>query len=143
MGSLLVSSFNSPDALPRYDMPIKGFALVELYTSEGCSSCPPADELVGKLSGTAENVIVLSYHVDYWDNLGWKDGYSSPLYSGRQKEYGNYFHMNSVYTPQIIVNGEVEFVGSNEGRLKESIHKSLRKFRLLKSVYRLNRNQTG
>jgi hypothetical protein len=98
---------------------------VELYTSEGCSSCPPADELVGKLSGTIQNVIALSYHMDYWDNLGWKDGYSSPLYSKRQQEYGNYFHLNSIYTPQIIVNGGVEFVGSNENELNQSIHKSL------------------
>lgn len=125
IGPLMISSFNTPAALPRYDIPARSFALVELYTSEGCSSCPPADELVGKFSGEAENVIVLSYHVDYWDNLGWKDGYSSPLYSGRQKEYGNYFNLNSIYTPQIIVNGEVEFVGSDEGRLKESVLKSL------------------
>lgn len=119
------SSFKSPKTFLRSNTLPTGFALVELFTSEGCSSCPPADELIGKLSGSSENVIVLSYHVDYWDNLGWKDGYSSPLYSGRQREYGNYFHLNSVYTPQVVVNGEVEFVGSDETKLKESIHKSL------------------
>jgi hypothetical protein len=125
IGPLMLASLNSPHSVAPGDLPAKGFALVELYTSEGCSSCPPADELVGKLSRSTENVIVLSYHVDYWDNLGWKDGYSNPLYSRRQQEYGSYFHLNSVYTPQIVVNGKVEFVGSNEAELDQSIHKAL------------------
>jgi hypothetical protein len=122
---LLFGSLHTNPSVAPGDLPAKGFALVELYTSEGCSSCPPADELVGKLSRKTENIIVLSYHVDYWDYLGWKDVYSNPLYSKRQQEYGDYFHLNSVYTPQIIVNGNVEFVGSDEEKLEQSIQKSL------------------
>jgi len=122
---LWICSIGSRENPPRFGDPAKGFALVELYTSEGCSSCPPADELVGKLSGIKDNVIVLSYHVDYWDYLGWKDSYSNPLYSRRQQEYGNYFHLSSIYTPQIVVNGGTEFVGSNEAQLDQAIHKAL------------------
>jgi hypothetical protein len=103
----------------------EGFAVVELFTSEGCSSCPPADAAVGRISQD-KNVYLLSFHVDYWNALGWKDIYSSAAYSGRQQEYGNIFHLNSVYTPQIIVNGKTEFVGSDEGRLKETIKESLK-----------------
>jgi hypothetical protein len=125
LSPLMIGTFNSTTSLPVNEIPSRSFALVELYTSEGCSSCPPADELVGKLSGTTENVIVLSFHVDYWDNLGWKDGYSNPLYSRRQQDYGVHFHLNSIYTPQIIVNGSVEFVGSNEAELDQSIQKAL------------------
>jgi hypothetical protein len=69
---------------------------------------------------------VLSYHVDYWDNLGWKDLYSNPVFSRRQQEYGGYFHLNSIYTPQIIVNGSVEFVGSNEAELDLSVSRALK-----------------
>jgi hypothetical protein len=102
-----------------------GFAVVELFTSEGCSSCPPADEAVGRLKGWKNNVYVLSFHVDYWNYLGWKDVFSNPAYSSRQQEYGTLFHLSSIYTPQIIVNGKVEFVGSDESRLRKSIEESI------------------
>src|SRR5450755_1400863 len=88
----------------KNNIPTEGFAVVELFTSEGCSSCPPADEAVGRLSGLKKNVYLLSFHVDYWNYLGWKDLYSNPDYSSRQQEYGNIFHLNSIYTPQIVVN---------------------------------------
>jgi hypothetical protein len=104
-----------------------GFAVVELFTSEGCSSCPPADAAVAKLiNDFPEKVYVLGFHVDYWDHLGWKDNYSSEKYSERQEHYANVFHLNSVYTPQAIVNGAREFVGSDErkmyGVVQEDLH---------------------
>jgi hypothetical protein len=102
-----------------------GFAVVELFTSEGCSSCPPADEAVGKLKGFEKNIYVLSFHVDYWNNLGWKDIFSDPAYSSRQQQYGTFFHLSNIYTPQIIVNGKVEFVGSEESRLRKTIEESI------------------
>src|SRR4051812_28119465 len=96
-------------------------AVIELFTSEGCSSCPAADALVAKIA--AENhpgVIFLSYHVDYWNRLGWQDVFSDARFTKRQAAYGDHFKLNSVYTPQIVVNGEKQFVGSDEHKLRES-----------------------
>ncbi|HWK08142.1 MAG TPA: DUF1223 domain-containing protein [Puia sp.] len=99
-----------------------GFAVVELFTSEGCSSCPPADELLAVIAKEyPENVYVLSFHVDYWDRLGWKDVYSSPDYTHRQQEYAQQFSLNSIYTPQAVVNGKVQFVGSDGSRLRSAV----------------------
>jgi hypothetical protein len=95
----------------------KPLVLVELFTSEGCSDCPSADRVLARLENEQPNtdaeVITLALHVDYWDRLGWKDKFSSHLYSERQDGYANSFKLNSVYTPQMVVDGEKEFVGSN------------------------------
>jgi hypothetical protein len=105
----------------------KGFAVVELFTSEGCSSCPPADEAVGDLvKEYKQNVFVIGFHVDYWDRLGWKDRFSNAAYSNRQKQYGSILGLNSVYTPQIIVNGRTEFVGSDRNKLRQTVESSLK-----------------
>lgn len=96
-----------------------GVNVVELFTSQGCSSCPPADALLSKIKND-KNVIALSYHVDYWDYLGWKDPYSSKEFSNYQRVYAS--RLNSgVYTPQMVVNGSTEFVGSRESTLNRSI----------------------
>ena len=104
-----------------------GFAVVELFTSEGCSSCPPADAVVANLlKENISNVYVLGFHVDYWDNLGWKDAFSSAAFTQRQKNYARVFRLSSIYTPQVVVNGEDEFVGSDEGKLQASVNKDLK-----------------
>jgi hypothetical protein len=104
----------------------QGFAVVELFTSEGCSSCPPADEAVAEISKqNKSNVFILGYHVDYWNYLGWKDAFSNSAYSNRQKQYASLLKLNSVYTPQIIVNGKTEFVGSDKNKLQQTITKEL------------------
>jgi hypothetical protein len=99
--------------------------LVELFTSEGCSSCPPADVLLKKLyaANDPENpqVIVLSEHVDYWNSIGWKDPYSPAAFSQRQNAYGQRFHPGSVYTPQMVVNGVAEFVGNDSREANRKI----------------------
>lgn len=106
----------------------KGFAVVELFTSEGCSSCPPADAVIEKLNKelTDKPVYILAYHVDYWDRGGWRDAFSSAAYSKRQDNYANWLRLSSVYTPQVVVNGKTEFVGSQEGTLRNVITSDLR-----------------
>lgn len=101
------------------------FKVIELFTSEGCSSCPPADELVEKINKEFEGkeIYILAYHVDYWDKLGWKDPFSSSAYSARQYKYGNQFKLSSIYTPQLIINGTAQFVGSDERRLRDELAK--------------------
>jgi hypothetical protein len=105
------------------------FAVVELFTSEGCSSCPPADEAIAKLQNDNADkpVYILAFHVDYWDRLGWKDMFSSADYSKRQKEYADYLKTSSPYTPQVVVNGQKEFVGSEVGTLHSAVKDALQK----------------
>jgi hypothetical protein len=86
--------------------------LVELFTSQGCSSCPPADALLGELAKRAD-VVALAWHVDYWDGLGWKDRFSSPDATHRQYEYARRLGLDSVYTPQLVIDGTAEAVGSD------------------------------
>ena len=104
--------------------------LVELFTSEGCSSCPPADQVLSNLekeqSVPGADIIVLSQHVDYWNQLGWRDPYSSAEFSARQSNYAGVFGRNGVYTPQMIVDGRLEFVGSNSTKALEAITQATR-----------------
>jgi hypothetical protein len=104
--------------------------LVELFTSEGCSSCPPADALLAKLDqqarlGNAE-IIALEEHVDYWDQLGWRDPYSSAQWTERQQDYAASFKNDGVYTPQMVVDGRIEFVGNSSGRARSAIEEAAR-----------------
>jgi hypothetical protein len=104
--------------------------VVELFTSEGCSSCPPADALLSRLDETqpvaGAEVIALAQHVDYWNNLGWADPFSTHESSERQGEYAEAFGNEGVYTPQMVVDGRAEFPGSNNGRALETIAQAAR-----------------
>src|SRR5581483_366848 len=99
--------------------------IVELFTSEGCSSCPPADAVLAKLERqqpvAGAEVIALGEHVDYWNYIGWSDPFSSHLYSEWQRDYARAFNRDGVYTPQMVVDGEAEFIGSNLGKAREAI----------------------
>ena len=89
------------------------FAFIELFTSEGCSSCPSADQNLERIATRAkangQNVYTLSYHVDYWNYLGWEDPYSSKTFSDRQREYAQQFESSRIYTPQMVINGPVSY----------------------------------
>ena len=99
--------------------------LVELFTSEGCSSCPSADVLLRWLDKEqpvqGADIIVLSEHVDYWNYLGWRDPFSSAEFSKRQQNYARRFNRDGPYTPQMVVNGETEFIGSDAKRAQQAI----------------------
>ena len=103
--------------------------VVELFTSEGCSDCPPADTLLEKLVATqpiaGAEIIALGQHVDYWDRLGWKDRFSSSALTGRQQEYQTRFRTESIYTPQMVVDGRAEFVGSDAGAARKAIERAV------------------
>lgn len=97
--------------------------LVELFTSEGCSSCPPADEALRSMAASqpvpGARIIALGFHVDYWNQLGWRDAYSSSEFTARQMSYGEAFHLDGVYTPQLVVDGSRQLVGGSSGAKEE------------------------
>ena len=99
--------------------------LVELFTSEGCSSCPPADAVLQQLQGmtTAEGqtIVALSEHVTYWNRLGWADPYSQEMFTNRQSGYGERFRLSGVYTPQAVVNGDHEVLGSDRHAILQAV----------------------
>lgn len=102
--------------------------LVELFTSEGCSSCPSADKLMASLAASQPvegvEIIALEEHVDYWNRIGWTDPFSSAKFTRRQYDYGSHFHLESVYTPQAVVDGSKEFVGSDKGTALAAIQEA-------------------
>src|SRR5437763_119478 len=104
--------------------------VVELFTSEGCSSCPPADALLARLEReqpvAGAEVVALAQHVDYWNDLGWADPFSSHEFSERQSEYAGAFGNDGVYTPQMIVDGRTEFPGGESGKAFETIAQAAR-----------------
>jgi hypothetical protein len=95
-------------------------AVVELFTSQGCSSCPPADRLLGELAGRTD-VIALAYHVDYWNNLGWHDRFSFADATARQRAYARALALSSVYTPQMVVDGARDVVGSDRAEVMAAL----------------------
>jgi hypothetical protein len=97
--------------------------VVELFTSQGCSSCPPADRLLGELARRAD-VVALGFHISYWDRLGWRDPLSSRASTERQRDYDRRFTDGTVYTPQIVVDGTIEMVGSNRRAVLAAVEKA-------------------
>ena len=107
IGSLLVAAWLAMSGTPA----VAESVVVELFTSQGCSSCPPADEIFGELAQD-DRVIALAYHVDYWDYLGWEDAFASPEHTARQRAYAHAKGERTIYTPQIVVGGVDHAVGS-------------------------------
>lgn len=96
--------------------------VIELFTSQGCNSCPPADELLGEMAARGD-VVALAYHVDYWDYLGWRDTLARPDNTARQKEYNEAFGSRSVYTPQAVINGRVHVNGAKRAKVAGALER--------------------
>ncbi|HYG65894.1 MAG TPA: DUF1223 domain-containing protein, partial [Thermoanaerobaculia bacterium] len=126
LAPVFLASLHSAQAAPedKAAAPV----IVELFTSQGCSSCPPADRLLTRLGGDpglAGRVIPLAFHVDYWNHIGWTDPFSAKRWSERQQAYARAFKANRIYTPQLVVNGRTEGVGSHEPRVRKQIADAL------------------
>jgi len=125
---LLGTSLINPTVETR-TIPDTPFVVMQLFTSQGCSSCPAADTLVEEIKKeyADKNVMILSYHVDYWDRLGWKDPFGKRAYTEMQYAYADKFNERNVYTPQIVVNGKEHFIGSDEYVLRKKLKRYLKK----------------
>ncbi|MGF1462503.1 MAG: DUF1223 domain-containing protein [Maricaulaceae bacterium] len=108
---------NAPTANAQSD---DGLTLVELYTSQGCSSCPPANTVLGAVAARGD-VLALSFSVDYWDYLGWRDTFARPEFTARQRAYMARMSTRSVYTPQMVIDGRFDVVGSNRSRVTNAL----------------------
>lgn len=128
-GMASAQSDQSPASPRTTGTETRGIAIVELFTSQGCSSCPPADAALRTIANVASKsqlpVYALSFHVDYWNRLGWKDPYSHAASSQRQRAYASAIKSNRIYTPQMIVNGTKEFLGSDRTQAHQAINQSL------------------
>lgn len=105
---------------PAYGHASDNPVVVELYTSQGCSSCPPADAILHELTNR-DDVIPLAFHVDYWDYIGWKDLFADPAHAKRQRAYAAQGNRRSIYTPEMVVNGETDIVGAKAMALSKAI----------------------
>ncbi len=116
----LIGLVGSITELRAQTPPSRGPSVVELYTSQGCSSCPPADHVLGELAALP-NVIALAFHVDYWDSIGWRDAYSIPNAAARQYRYVQTLGLSSAFTPQAVVDGRSSFIGSDKKRIMNAL----------------------
>ena len=123
MRHLIFSLFSATLALSGIAAAQTNPVVVELFTSQGCSSCPPADAVLGELAGR-DDVIALALHVDYWDYIGWKDTFATPALTDRQHAYAFAAGARSVYTPQVIVGGGDDVIGSDPGGISRLVAKS-------------------
>jgi hypothetical protein len=122
LAALALGSFGGIGGIARAETPLANPTVVELFTSQGCSSCPPADANLGRISDRAD-VLALSFGVTYWDDLGWADTFAKQEFTTRQRDYAAAFNNRSVYTPQMVVNGTGELVGHDLDELEDEIDK--------------------
>lgn len=125
---LVLSSFTMKELFQnQQDKKVRnGFVVLELFTSQGCSSCPPADEVLAKYAMQNNSLIIpLAFHVDYWNYIGWKDPFSKAQFTERQRNYASQLKAQGNYTPQIVINGKHELVGSYKNEIQELVNKEL------------------
>ena len=127
----LAASADQPVPPTVDEMPV----VVELFTSQGCSSCPPADSFLGKLA-ERHDILPLAFHVNYWDYIGWKDPFASEASTERQYSYGHALGLNMVYTPQMVIGGTHDAVGSDEGSVRQAIETDAGRAKLKLTVVR-------
>lgn len=135
--TLGVSSFTLKNVIENNESKTatEGFAILELFTSQGCSSCPPADSVLAKYAiQNNPNIIPLAFHVDYWNRLGWNDPFSKSEFTERQNNYAKQLNSQGNYTPQIVINGKYELVGSKEAAIESFVNKEL----AVKSKFHIN-----
>lgn len=120
MSAAAALSFGALAARAAAEEQSQRLVVVELFTSQGCNTCPPADKFLGELA-ERDDVIALALHVDYWDYLGWKDPFASPSYTQRQRDYAMALGARRTYTPQMVVQGDVGLVGSHRDAVKMAI----------------------
>lgn len=137
----------SAQARPEPAANSNGAVLVELFTSEGCSSCPPADALLRQINGTrsaaGQLIVGISEHVTYWNSLGWSDPFSADTYTDRQNAYGSHFHLDSVYTPQMVINGTEQIVGGDRTKLEQAFHQESSRPRMALRIVSSSLDQTS
>ncbi|HEY0801633.1 MAG TPA: DUF1223 domain-containing protein [Steroidobacteraceae bacterium] len=120
MRTIIASIFMSVGMAASAAQPQSRPAVVELFTSEGCSSCPPAEAYLGELAQRPD-VLALAFHVDYWDGLGWRDRFVIPEATPRQRGYARALRLSSIYTPQVVIDGTGDFVGSDRARIVKAL----------------------
>ncbi len=120
-GGLRASPASARTGPPSSTPAPRHVVVVELFTSQGCSTCPPADRLLSRLGAAGADVLPLAFHVDYWNRIGWTDPFSSHDWSQRQVEYARALGLKNVYTPQAVVDGAAEMVGSEENQVRAAI----------------------
>jgi hypothetical protein len=128
---LVVVSAAGRMTLVAQPMPTRAVVVAELFTSEGCSSCPPADDVLSRLASrqpiAGVEVLALGEHVDYWDQLGWRDRFSSATFSARQSDYdARVFRTGSLYTPQVVIDGRLQRLGSDSSAVQRAIEEAAR-----------------
>ena len=125
LGAVLPAAGDEARPLEAESPGVRQAVVLELFTSQGCSSCPPADRVLSDLGREERSdgltLVPLAFHVDYWNRIGWVDPFSSPRWSARQRRYAGVFGLRSVYTPQVVLNGRAELVGSRASRLRSEI----------------------
>ncbi len=119
---LATNGFAAPDN-PVRDNPVKHNVVVELFTSQGCPNCPDANAFLADLA-QQENVIALSFAVDYWDYLGWRDTFAMPAFTARQYAYGKALKYSRIYTPQIVLNGRKIYKGMHQSKIRKAIEQN-------------------
>jgi hypothetical protein len=128
LGCTQISDAAEPSTRPATG-PAGAPVVIELFTSEGCSSCPPADDLLADLIGEAQShaqpVYAMAFHVGYWDRLGWRDPFSAGEFTVRQRRYATAFGTDQVYTPQMVINGKSGFVGSDGTEARKQIRAAM------------------